>query len=149
MSWASESARRQPTLPVGMTVWIDFWQMQCCGKPFALGTQVAWTLRALERDWIGEVLGPDAPLTADATEEHHGGVDGDTEPTRGTVRRILAVHCRFAARPDSGSLTAYPVPGSGIWTDLKSADGWTADRGDQRFLGYLARLADVVIGDVR
>jgi hypothetical protein len=67
----------------------------------------------------------------------------------GTVRRILAVHCRFAARPDSGSLTAYPVPGSGIWTDLKSADGWTADRGDQRFLGYLARLADVVIGDVR
>jgi hypothetical protein len=41
----------------------------------------------------------------------------------------------------SGSLTAYPVPGTGVWTDLKSADGWTADRGDERFLGYLVRLA--------
>lgn len=98
-------------------------------------------MRAPDRDWIGEVLGPDAPLTADASEEHHGGVDEDTEPTRGTVRRILAVHCRFAARPGGGSLTAYPVPGSGVWTDLTSANGWTADRGDERFLGYLVQLA--------
>jgi hypothetical protein len=132
-----------PPLSKGVTVWIDFWQIQCCGQPFSLGTRVAWTLRDLERDWIGEVLGPYAPLTADAAEDHHGGVGEDTEPTRGAVKRILAVHCRFAARPDSGSLTAYPVSGSGTWTDLESADGWTPDRGDERFLGYLVRLADV------
>jgi hypothetical protein len=80
MSSANNPARRQerndstdrplqPDSVHGITVWIDFWQMQCCGEPFGLSTQIAWTLRALERDWIGEVLGPDAPLTADATED--------------------------------------------------------------------------------
>lgn len=29
-----------------MTIWIGGWQMQCCGKPFRLGSRVAWTLGA-------------------------------------------------------------------------------------------------------
>jgi hypothetical protein len=33
-----------------------------------------------------------------------------------------------------------PVPGSGVLTYLESADGWTADRGDERFAGYLVEL---------
>ena len=30
-----------------MTVWVDSWQMQCCGEPFCRGSQVAWTLARL------------------------------------------------------------------------------------------------------
>jgi hypothetical protein len=32
------------TLAVALVVWVDGWQMQCCGTPFAVGSQVAWTL---------------------------------------------------------------------------------------------------------
>ena len=81
---------------MGMTVWIDGWQMQCCGKPFRLGSQVAWTLRAADPDWLEAVLGAQQPV--DAAEEHHGGVPEDTTPTRGTVTHIAAVHCRYAQK---------------------------------------------------
>lgn len=123
---------------MGMTVWIDGWQMQCCGKPFRLGSQVAWTLRAADPDWYEAILG--AQQTVDAAEEHHGGVPEDTAPTRGTVTYIAAVHCRYAPRPGSESRTVYPVAGSGVLTNIDSADGWTADRGDERFVGYLVQL---------
>ena len=90
-----------------MTIWVDGWQMQCCGEPFRLGSQVAWTLRAADPDWLEAVLG--AQQIADAAEEHHGGVPEDTMPTRGTVTHIAAVHCRYAPRPGSESRTIYPV----------------------------------------
>lgn len=125
---------------MGMMVWVDNWQMQCCGERFSLGTQVAWTLGPATPEWLEAVLGAHVQQTVDAAEEHHGGVPEDTVPTRGTVTRIAAVHCRFAPGAGSGSQTAYPVPGSGILTDVESADGWTADRGDERFVGYLVQL---------
>jgi hypothetical protein len=121
-----------------MTVWVDSWQMQCCGEPFHIGSEISWTLRAGDLDWLECSLG--AEETVHAAEEHHGGVPEDTEPTRGAVTGIKAVHCRFAARPDSGSGTLYPVRGSGVLTDVESADGWIADRDDERFVGYLVRL---------
>ena len=83
---------------MGMTVWIDSWQMQCCGEPVHRGSQVAWTLSDPDPDWFEAMLGPDAGVTVDAVEEHHGGVSEDTTPTRGTVTRIGAVHCRYAPR---------------------------------------------------
>ena len=27
-----------------LLVWVDAWQMQCCGDPFAVGSSVEWTL---------------------------------------------------------------------------------------------------------
>lgn len=111
-----------------MTVWVDSWQTQCCGEPFHLGSQVAWTLGGADMEWIDTMLGAHLRRTVDAAEEHHGGVPEDTVPTWGKVVRITAVHCRCAPRPDTGSRTLYPVPASGIVTDIESADGWTADR---------------------
>ena len=116
---------------MGMTVWVDSWQMQCCGEPFRIGTQVAWPLGPVGRGWLAELLGPDARQTVDAAQERHGAVPDDTVPTRGTVTRITAVHGRFAAKAS---------PDSAVLTDLDSADGRTADRGDLRFVGYLVRL---------
>jgi hypothetical protein len=86
-----------------MMIWVDGWQMQCCGEPFRLGSQVAWTLRAADPDWLAATLGSDAQQAVDAAEDHHGGVPDDTVPTRGRVRRIAAVHCRFAPEPGSDS----------------------------------------------
>ena len=95
-----------------MTIWVDSWQMQCCGEPFHRGSQVAWTLRPADADWLEEMLSPHAQQTVDAAEEHHGGVPEDTPATLGTVTGI-AVHCRFEALPDSGAASFYPVQGSG------------------------------------
>ena len=96
-----------------MTVWIDGWPMQCCGKPFRLGSRVAWTLGAADPDWLEAMLG--AQQTVDAAEEHHAGVPEDTAPTRGTVTHIAAVHCRYAPGSGSESRTIYySVAGSGV-----------------------------------
>ena len=67
---------------MGMTVWVDSWQMQCCGKPFHLGSQVAWTLSAADSGWMDTMLGMHAQQTVDVAEEHHGGVPEETMPTR-------------------------------------------------------------------
>jgi hypothetical protein len=123
-----------------MTVWVDSWQMQCCGEPFRIGSQVAWTLGRPDLDWLNAMLGADARQSVDAAEEHHGGLPADTMPTRGTVTRIAAVHCGYAPRPGSDSRTRYPVAGSGVLTELDSADGWTTDLGELNFVGYLVQL---------
>jgi hypothetical protein len=86
------------------------------------------------------MLSPRAQQTVDAAEEHHGGVPEDTPATLGTVTGIAAVHCRFEALPGSGPATFYPVQGSGVLTDIESADGWTPDREEERFVGYLVQL---------
>jgi Family of unknown function (DUF6578) len=125
---------------VSMTVWVDSWQLQCCGEPFRRGSKVTWTLRDVDPDWFETMLGPRARRTVEAAEEHHGGVPEDTLPTRGTVTLIAAVHCHYAPRPGSDSRTSHPVPGSGVLTEVESADGWTADRGEERFVGYLVQL---------
>ena len=116
---------------MGMTVWVDSWQMRCCGEPFRVGSQVAWTLSGADPDWLGAMLGADAQQTVDAAEEHHGGLPAETVPTRGTVARIAAVHCGFAPEPGGDSRTRYPVPGSDVLTDAESADGWSVALADR------------------
>lgn len=93
-------------------------------------------------DWLRAVLGAAAWPGVDGAEEHHGGIPQDTEPTTGAVTRIWAVHCRYAPRPGDPRAPC-PVPGSGVLTDVESADGWTADRGEERFVGYVVRLDQV------
>jgi hypothetical protein len=125
---------------MSMTVWVDGWQMQCCGEPFRVGSQVSWTLRDADPDWLGAVLGADAQQAVDAAEEHHGEAPEGTTPRQGTVIHITAVHCRYAPRPSGDARTLYPVPASGVLTDIESADGWVSDHGDERFAGYLVQL---------
>ncbi len=128
-----------------MTLWVDAWQVQCCGEPFRLGSPVAWTVREADPDWLEAVLGAKAASGVDGAEEHHGGLPEHTEPVRGVVTRIWAVHCRYAPRPgDPRAL--YPVPGSGVLTDVDSADGRVADRGEERFVGYVVRLGQMNCG---
>ena len=123
-----------------MTVWVDSWQLQCCGEPFRRGSQVAWTLGPADTDWLSEMLSPHAQQAVDAAEDHHGGVPEDTQATMGTVIGIAAVHCRFEPMPDGDPATFYPVQGSGVPTDIESADGWTSDLDDERLVGYLVQL---------
>lgn len=124
-----------------MSVWVEAWQMQCCGKPFTVGSRVSWTLRPADADYLENMLGAEAGGAIGATEDHHG-ADLDKVPaTAGTVTAIAAVHCRYAPAPDRDERMLYPVASSGVQTAVQMADGWTADGDDLEFAGYLVRLA--------
>jgi hypothetical protein len=126
-----------------MTLWVDAWQMQCCGEPFRLGSQVAWTVGEADPDWLAAVLGAETAPGVGGAEEHHGGIPEDTEPTTGVVTRISAVHCRYALGPGGDPRVLCPVPGSGVLADVDLADGWIADRGEECFVGYVVWLDQV------
>jgi len=86
------------------------------------------------------MLGAQAQVHIDLAEDHHGRLSADAPRTWGTVTRIRAVHCRYAPTRGGDSRALYPVPGSGVLSDIESADGWTPDHGDVKFVGYLVDL---------
>jgi len=130
---------RRDTTQVEMSVWVDAWQMQCCGEQFGVGSRVSWTLIGADAEWVARVLG--AGIAVDAAEEHHGGVPDDTPETAGTVTAISAVHCRYAPAADGDRRMLYPAPSSAVLIPVMSADGWAPDRDGLHFVGYLVRIA--------
>ena len=122
-------------------IWVDAWQMQCCGRPFSVGEEVEWTLyKETDREYISCVTDSDLARSVDFGEEHHGGVPDDAPATHGTVRRIQVVQCRFGPRPGDDSKTHYPVAGSGLTTDVASADGWDKVPDGYDFPGYVVDI---------
>jgi hypothetical protein len=80
---------------VDLTIWVDAWQMQCCGERFAVGDEVSWRLREAGSDWLENVLGAEVARGVDAAEEHHGGVGEDTAVTVGAVVSIELTDVRI------------------------------------------------------
>ncbi len=119
---------------------MDNWQMQCCGEPFAVGDEVSWTLRDPDTEWLESVLGSESAGGVDKAEEHHGGIGDGGTSTVGIVTSIHAVRCRYAPPPGGAETVLGPVPGSGTLDAIRFADGWTPDRGELEFAGYLVRL---------
>lgn len=124
---------------MGMTVWVDSWQMECCGEPFSVGSQVSWTVGPGNSEWLSALLGPGAGVRIDAFEDHHIGLPGGTPSTVGTVTGITGVYCRDAPRPGDPH-TRYPVDGSGVLVPLTQAVRFQPERGDLQFVGYLVQL---------
>lgn len=117
--------------------------MQCCGEPFLVGDLVSWPLAAAaDRDFIESVLGPEqAALVTDA-EDHHEAESVRHEPLVGRVSSIEAVFCAYA--PSSPEATEmYPVLGSAVVERRERADGWEADKPDNKvFLSYLVDVEE-------
>ncbi|MEV5544296.1 DUF6578 domain-containing protein [Saccharopolyspora shandongensis] len=128
---------------MAIRVWVDDWQMQCCGTAFRIGDKVAWTLDAKDRtDEITELVGQDIGAPVTHVEEHHGGLPEDAPTTRGVVTAIQAVFCRSEPRPDGEKNMRYPVPGSGRLLWLHEADGSEDESADdaEHFRGYIVDL---------
>ncbi|MEU2440100.1 DUF6578 domain-containing protein [Streptomyces rubradiris] len=76
----------------GVRVFYEDWQMECCGRPFAVGDEVAWRLVAVDDgDARGEHYG------AESRVENHGGPD---EETTGRVRAIELVRQEYLVHTD-------------------------------------------------
>lgn len=113
------------------------WEMQCCGEPFALGTEVHWHLRFLYEDEFAapaEVLLPvDSVVTMAATatvadpdqaERLRGGLfatwhnsEPPAQPVAATVRRIRLVR-QHTVREDR---VVTVVPGRSQLTELTTS----------------------------
>jgi hypothetical protein len=49
------------TQAVQVPVWVESWQLQCCGEPFEVGAAVSWRLTTDSKDFILRALGARAP----------------------------------------------------------------------------------------
>jgi hypothetical protein len=126
---------------VRIRVWVDAWQMQCCGVPFAVGQEISWQLsQDVDTEWLTSVLGTDAAEAIRFSYEHHGRLPEDAPHTRGTVLQIKAAHSRYAPAAGENARTLHPVPGSGQLATVDSADGWDTVALNRHFNGYLVDL---------
>jgi hypothetical protein len=125
------------TAAVDLRVWVDDWQMQCCGEPFRAASKVAWTLVELDPDSLVGVLGEEKAATVTHTEEHHS--ERGEPPTEGIVKSVRAVYCRMVSLPDDPR-TFVPVPDSAVLVQVDRATGWEPTRRGLRFRGYLVDL---------
>lgn len=121
-------------------VWIDDWQMQCCGEPFAVGSLVTWTTYPIsDRGWFAGFLDDATAAAITDHEDHHCSTDERSQVRSGVVRSIDAVFCRYRRRGNTMS----PIEGSGVLLPRTTADGWEGDDpsdDELRFVGYLVDL---------
>jgi hypothetical protein len=123
-------------------VFVDDWQMQCCGEPFSLGSTVTWTVfvRDVPSSPGDPIADVDPPVTA--FEDHHDCAPNPVESMTGRVTAIGAVFCKYE-QVESGSNGYMMVPGTVIIQPRTDADGWEEDEGDGlRFYGYVVDLTD-------
>ncbi|MFF3730287.1 DUF6578 domain-containing protein [Streptomyces sp. NPDC002476] len=131
-----------------LTIWVDDWQIQCCGESFAPGDVVSWVLLEVDPEDYADVVGSERAAGIDFREEHHG-QEQDPVPTRLEVLSIDEVHCRYGVPPGATTKVNYPVPGTTVLVPVKEADGWAKGRPDVRFSGYLVtarRATDMAEG---
>jgi hypothetical protein len=116
------------------------WEWQCCGEPFAVGSEVVWNIRAVSAEARAFLAKPLGDPVADAIthEETHHGPDALPPPVRARVEAIWLVKWDIAPRPGDDSGMHYPVPGTGVIEALSAVD--RSKTGDDRFEGYLVDL---------
>ena len=112
-----------------VTVWIDNWQMLCCGTPFKLGDTVEWTV-------VQWTFGEPAVAgigSIDYDYENHGaGVNGVSQ-LKGIVTEIHSVwqiHDPKTHQAVSGKLVRFDG----------TANARHADEGEYKFSAYLVRV---------
>ena len=120
-------------------VWVDDWQLQCCGTPFAIGDEVTWTLSSTpDRDWLFGIFGPEPAHRITHAEEHHG--QGNLVATRGRVIDISAASCHYTEHPRGRGAEVRHIAGSGELHPVTEAAGYGSGPDGTLFLGYVVEL---------
>lgn len=119
-------------------VFVEDWQMQCCGDRFEVGSQVSWTTRpCIDGGWLTSIFGQDAVRFTDIEDHHMLDAPRPMRYISGVVRRIRAVWCTF----EESAHGSIAVAGSVVMRERTFADGWEGDEDDEddegfRFVGY-------------
>ena len=131
-------------------VWIDDWQMQCCGDPFALGSTVTWsTIPVTDTSGFAEFLDEETATGITDCEERHAHEDQELEEIEGVVHSIDAVFCQ---RRMEGGMNV-PIPGSGFCEPRSSVTNGSEPEESQgvrrSFVGYIVRVETEGVGAER
>jgi hypothetical protein len=91
-------------------VWVDAWQLQCCGDPIHVGRDVTLTVSPnVDVDYLGTVLGEERASTLTDYEDHHD-VEAPVVELLGVVDTVEAVSCEFSLQ----GRALYPVAGTSV-----------------------------------
>ena len=127
-------------LVVRALVWVDAWQQECCGDPFAIGDGVTWPLESEpDREWLQAALTPELASRVGFWQERHAEAGAEPQSRTGTVVGVRAAFGRYAAREGDGA-GLYPVPGSAVLVDLARAAGFESVPSGERLNGYVVEL---------
>ncbi|MFF9394768.1 DUF6578 domain-containing protein [Streptomyces griseoluteus] len=119
-----------------LTIWVDDWQMQCCGGNFAVGDVVSWTLLEADPEDYADIIGEKRAEGIGFREEHHGRA-GECAATSVEVLSIDEVHCRYEIPAGATDRMNLPVRDTAVLVSVGRADGWARSRPDVAFRGYL------------
>ena len=124
-------------------MWIDDWQMQCCGDPFAVGSTMTWsTVPVTDTTGFAVFLDPAVAASITDHEERHPYNDHEVNELHeitGVVTSIDAAFCRYV----TNNGISEPAAGSGICEPRSQVtNGWESRPGDEElsFVGYLVMV---------
>lgn len=127
-------------------VYVEAWQLQCCGEPFKVGDTVEWNCSdSVDREFLAMILGDAGADKVTHVEDHHD-VAGPLSPLTGRVTGIASVSCSTEVQGD----LRVPVVGGAQVTQISSANGWESEpttewvpEGSDKiphFYGYVVRI---------
>lgn len=117
-------------------VWVDAYQVQSGGEPFAVGQDVTWPISGqLNGTALTEHVGPDTAAQISMSVDRHALRPEDIADHTGIVTRIEAYRCRHAA--------GHVVPGMEETYPVVEADGWEPEEDGSDFVGYLVTLTNI------
>jgi hypothetical protein len=118
-------------------VWVDRWQMACCGTPFSVGDSIDWTVSSkVDRSFLGRVTSPEVAEGIDYAEEHHGD-DEMAVGLAGVVRLIRLASCRYELEEGGGS---GPAAGSGQLREIASTTERPSATEDEDRPGWIVEV---------
>lgn len=98
------------------------WDMDCCGSPFAIGSEVEWELSPIgeaDREFHRHAFGDELVESITDIHDTHGVVSDTPATVRGVVRSIARVH-NAAISP----VHIEPATNAGQWEQVS---GWIVD----------------------
>jgi hypothetical protein len=91
------SAAKDDTMKIQIEVFVEDWQLDCCGTAFEVGSTVTWSIHADEPDSASDV--------PRFVEDHHELVEESTSrDVSGRVAEIFAVSNRLVPGPGSAHM---------------------------------------------
>ena len=118
-------------------IWVDSWQMQCCGTALAIGIDASFQVMTPDRSFLSPILGEEIVSAIDWAEERHS-PERALHVVAGRVTGIDGAWCRYQLREDGRMYE--PVSGSGRTEGLDSADGFENAGDDESFMGYVVEI---------
>lgn len=117
-------------------VWVQAYQVQSGGEPFAVGQDVTWPIsQQLNRTALTEHVGAETAAQISMAVDRHALRPEDTADHTGIVTRIEAYRCRHAQ--------GHVVPGTVETYPVVEADGWEPEEDGSHFVGYLVTLTNI------